>query len=176
MGNINKKEKIKFKHLNYSMNFDLSNKEDMDLDKSEEDFTKSQILNINNIFSEYSNKDLINSTLIPSLDDNSFLGEYKDEFKNIKLIKQDLISNIYKAENIKDNRKVSLKVYNKKNLEKGDYDFFLEQIKREEEIIRLCRSDNIINIYRKMETLDNIIFEMESWETNLKIVVNLSAN
>ena len=45
--------------------------------------------------------------------------------------------------------------------------FFLEQIKREEEIIELCKSDNIINIYRKIETSDNIVFEMESWDTNL---------
>ena len=91
---------------------------------------KSEVLNIDNKFHEHldSNEDLIKSTLSLSEDDN-FLGEYHDDFKSIKLIKKDLIYNIYKAENIKDNRKVSLKVYNKKKLEQGDYDFFLAQIK-----------------------------------------------
>ena len=129
---------------------------------------KSEVLNIDNKFHENldSNKDLRKSTLSLSEDDN-FLGEYKDDFKMIKLIKKDLIYKIYRAYNIKDNRTVSLKVYNKNNLKQGDYDFFLEQIKREEEIIKLCKSPYIINIYRKIETNDNIIFEMESWDTNL---------
>ena len=65
------------------------------------------------------------------------------------------------------NQNVSLKVYDKKKLEKGDYDYFMEQIKREEEIIKLCKCENIVNIYRKLETNQYIIFEMESWDINL---------
>jgi serine/threonine protein kinase len=169
MGNSNKyKKEKKFhenlynsaifgKHADIIEEFDYSNIS-----------MKSEVLKIdNNIYENLnSNENLIKSALNLSEDDN-FLGEYKDDFKFIKLIKKDLIYKIYKAENTKDNRKVSLKVYNKKELEQGDYDFFLEQIKREEEIIKLCDSPYIINIYRKIETNDNIIFEMESWETNL---------
>ena len=88
-------------------------------------------------------------------------------FFDIKLVKKDFIYNLYKAENIKEHRKVSLKVYDKKKLEKGDYDYFIEQIKREEEIINLCKCENIVNIYRKIETNQYIIFEMESWDINL---------
>ena len=95
---------------------------------------------------------------------NNFLGKYADEFYNIELIKKDFIYNLYRAENIKEHRKVGLKVYDKKKIEKGDYDYFIEQIKREEEIIKLCKSENIVNIYRKLETNEFIIFETESWD------------
>ena len=110
---------------------------------------------------------LAKSEIIESHKNNNFLGEYEKEFFNIKLIKKDLIYNLYKAENIKEQRDVTLKVYDKKKLEKGDYDYFLEQVKREEEIIKLCKCENIVNIYRKLETNNYIIFEMESWDINL---------
>ena len=128
---------------------------------------KSQVLNEKYNFFEHLilNEDIIESNL--NLSEYNFLGEYKDNFKIIKLIQKNLISKTYKAKNIKDNKNVSLKVYNKINLEHGDYDFFLDQIKREEEIIKLCKSDNIVNFYRKMETSDDIIYEMDSWDTNL---------
>ena len=99
---------------------------------------------------------------------NNFLGKYADEFYNIKLIKKDFIYNLYKAKNFKENRNVGLKVYDKKKIEKGDYDYFIEQIKREEEIIKLCKSENIVNIYRKLETNEFIIFETESWDITLE--------
>ena len=95
------------------------------------------------------------------------LGQYKNDYKIIGLLKKELISKIYEAENIKEQKIVSLKVYNKKALKKGDYDYFIEQIKREEEITKLCKSENIVNIYRKLETPENIIFEMDSWDMNL---------
>ena len=168
MGNSNKYKKEQKSNENLNKSAIFGKHEDIIKHLDSSISMKSEVPNIDNKFDEhfYSNKDLIKSTLNLSEDDN-FLGEYKDDFKLIKLIKKDLIYKIYKAENIKDNRTVSLKVYNKKELEQGDYDFFLEQIKREEEIIKLCESPYIINIYRKMETNDNIIFEMDSWDTNL---------
>ena len=92
---------------------------------------------------------------------NAFLEEYKNNFEIIKLLKNEFIYKIYQAKNIKDKKKVCLKVYDKKMLELGDYDYFLEQIKREEEIIKICKSKHIVNIYKKLETQNNIIFEME---------------
>ena len=107
-----------------------------------------------NFFGENNvSEDILNkSEIIELYKNNDFLGEYEDDFFDIKLVKKDFIYNLYKAENIKEHRKVSLKVYDKKKLEKGDYDYFMEQIKREEEIIKLCKCENIVNIYRKLET------------------------
>ena len=121
-----------------------------------------------NFFGENNvSEDILNkSEIIELYKNNDFLGEYEDDFFDIKLVKKDFIYNLYKAENIKEHRKVSLKVYDKKKLEKGDYDYFMEQIKREEETIKLCKCENIVNIYRKMETNQYIIFEMESWDIN----------
>jgi len=165
MGNSNKHKKEK--NTNKKLNNSGKHKNIIEhLDQN--NLMNSEFINTDNKFNENLNsiEDLIKPTLSFSEYEN-FLGEYIDDFKIIKIIKKDLIYNIYKAENIKDNREVSLKVYNKYNLKQGDYDFFLEQIKREEEIIKLCKSPYIINIYRKMENNDNIIFEMESWDTNL---------
>ena len=44
----------------------------------------------------------------------------------------------------------------------GDYDYFIDLIKREEEIVKLCKCGNIVNIYKKIETEDDIIFEIDS--------------
>jgi len=187
MGNSNKHKKVKKSQNNLNNSVILtSHKNNIELlDYSNEDLMKSQVLNEHPMKSQILSKDSMKSQDLNedynffenlilneeksslSLSEENFLGKYKDDFKVIKLIQKDLISRIYKAENLKENKLVSLKVYNKNNLEQGDYDFFLEQIKREEEIIKLCKSDNIINIYQKMETSNNIIYEMESWDTNL---------
>ena len=120
MGNLNKftKKQNSSEILN---NWVILDKDKIEYADLNENFNKSQVLNEDYNFFEnlYSNE----SMLILSKDDN-FLGEYKEDFKIIKLIQKDLISKIYKAENLKDKRTVSLKVYNKKNLEQGDYDFF----------------------------------------------------
>ena len=101
------------------------------------------------------------------IQNSDFLGLNKYDYSDVKPIKQDLIYEVYKAKNVKDNRKVCLKVYNKNILKKGDYDFFIEMINREEEIVKLCKSENIVNIYRRLENKDYIIFEKESWEISL---------
>ena len=98
---------------------------------------------------------------------NNFLEEFKDIFETVKIIRKEFIYKIYKAKNIKENRDVCLKVYDKKTLELGDYDYFLEQIKREEEIINICKSEHIVNIYTKLETKNSIIFEMEYVDIDL---------
>ena len=168
MGNSNKHKKEKNSKENLNNSVILTSHNDIiEYTDSNEKLMKSQVLNEKYNFFEHLilNEDIIESNL--NLSEYNFLGEYKDNFKIIKLIQKNLISKTYKAKNIKDNKNVSLKVYNKKNLEHGDYDFFLDQIKREEEIIKLCKSDNIVNFYRKMETSDDIIYEMDSWDTNL---------
>ena len=98
--------------------------------------------------------------------DTNFLGKYKNDYKIIKIMKKDFIYTIYGAINIK-NKEVCLKVYNKKKLKMGDYDYFIDLIKREEEIVKLCKCGNIVNIYKKIETEDDIIFEIDSWDFTL---------
>ena len=74
---------------------------------------------------------------------------------------------IYKAFKKKEDKEVILKIINKNQLKLGDYDFLLEQIKNEEEINKLCECENIVNLIRKFEIENNIIFEFESYTKNL---------
>ena len=103
----------------------------------------------------------------PNSIDNEFLGQYKNDYKIIQIMKKDLIFIIYKAINLFDGRCVCLKVYNKNKLKIGDFDYFIEQIQKEEEIVKLCKCQNIVNIYKKIENQSFIIFEMDSWDFNL---------
>ena len=43
----------------------------------------------------------------------------------------------------------------------------MEQIRREEEITKICKSENIVNIYQKFENPNCIIFELENCDTDL---------
>jgi len=96
-----------------------------------------------------------------------FLEEYDNNYSDKVIIKQEFIYKICKARNIKEKRNVCLKVYDKAKLELGNYDYFMEQIKREEEIINLCKSEYVIKIYKKLETHNYIIFEMEYFDSDL---------
>ena len=95
------------------------------------------------------------------------LGEYENNYEDIFLVKENNTSKIYKGFNIIDNRFICLKIIDKKQLELGEYDFLIQQIKREEEITKICKSENIVNFYQKYETLNNIIYEFEYCETDL---------
>jgi len=96
-----------------------------------------------------------------------FLGDYKNNYEDIFNVDENNISKIFKGYNKKEGREICLKVIDKKQIELGDYDFILEQIKREEEITKLCKSENIINFYQKLETQNNIIFELEYYSQNI---------
>ena len=98
-----------------------------------------------------------------SFDNNNFfqfLEELNNEYRIIKCINKSNISKIYQAENIFEKRKVYLKVIEKSKLSKYCKEF-MEQIKREEKILKLCKSQYIINLYEKIETKNYIIFELE---------------
>ena len=89
-----------------------------------------------------------------------FLEELNNNYKIIKFVNKSNISKIYHAENIKEKRSCLLKVIEKKKLE-NNYKEFIEQINREEEILKLCKSYYVINLYQKIETKNYIIFELE---------------
>jgi len=44
----------------------------------------------------------------------------------------------------------------------------MKQLEREEQYTKLCNSQNTVNFYNKLETEENIIFELEYCKTNLK--------
>ena len=73
---------------------------------------------------------------------------------------------VYSAFNAITKRNCSLKII-KKNLSKLGINSLLAQIKREEEITSLCNSEYTVNLYRKLETNDYIIFELEYFEDSI---------
>ena len=96
------------------------------------------------------------------------LGKYKGDYKEISFINENNKCKTYNAYNIKTKQDCLLKIINKKQLELGDYDFLIEQIRLEEEITKSCNSENTVNFYRKLETKNYIIFELEYCETDLR--------
>ena len=95
------------------------------------------------------------------------LENYKNEYEDCSMKEETNLGFIYNAYNKKAGRDCCLKIISKKQLQLGDYDFLLEQLDREEKISNLCNSENTVNFYRRLETKDNIIFELEYCEDNI---------
>ena len=96
------------------------------------------------------------------------LGKYYSDYDEIMFEDETNLSIIYKAINKKDQRFCCLKAINKEKLKLLDYNFLLKRLKKEEEITKLCNSENTVNFYRKLETENSIIFELEACDNNLK--------
>ena len=96
-----------------------------------------------------------------------YLEEYQQNYEDVFFVEESNTSKIFRGYNKVYQRDVCLKIIDKKQLELGDFDFLLEQIKREEEITKLCKSEYIVNFYQKFETNNSIIFELEYCETDL---------
>ena len=97
------------------------------------------------------------------------LGDYKDDYKDYFKVEKETtgLSETYQALNKKNKKSCCLKIISKEKLKMQDYDYLLERIKKEQEIQILCNSDNTVNFYRRLETEENIIFELEFYEQNL---------
>ena len=97
------------------------------------------------------------------------LGKYKNDYED--LVYEDVKSNdmikIYTAYNKKANRECCLKVISKEKLKTQDYNFLLERLNKEQEIQTLCNSTNTVNFYKRLETEENIIFELEYCDDTL---------
>ena len=102
----------------------------------------------------------------------SILGPYSNNYKILAKLDETNLSIIYKAFNITSNREVCLKVIDKEELKKGDYDFLLEQANKEGEITKLCNSEYTINLYGKLETQRYIIYELEYIEFSLRRLID----
>jgi len=100
------------------------------------------------------------------------LDKYKNEYEECSLIEETNLGFIYNAYNKKAERECCLKIISKKQLQLGDYDFLYNQLNREETITNLCNSEYTVNFYRRLETKDNIIFELEYCDDNLNNYLN----
>ena len=96
-----------------------------------------------------------------------FLGQYKDNYEEVVKNEETQMSKIYTAYNKYQNRSCYLKVISKEQMKKGDYDFLLEKIKREEQLTKLCQCKNVVQLYQKLETDKFYIFELEYLESNI---------
>ena len=95
------------------------------------------------------------------------LGNYNCIFKKIDLVEENILSKTYKVYDIPNEREIYLKIIVKNYLKKGNYDYLLDRINKEEEITNLCSSDNILKIYKRLETKESIIFVSEIFDMNL---------
>ena len=97
----------------------------------------------------------------------SFLGEYENNYEEILKDEESLINKLFFAFNIKSNRTCYLKVIDKENIKKFDYDFLNAQINKEKELSKICKSENIIELYDVLETNTHFILELEYSENNI---------
>ena len=99
---------------------------------------------------------------------SEYLGNYINDYKNVFKLEETGLCKIVMGENKNLKRLCILKIINKSHLKQLDYDLMKKQLEREEEYTKLCNSKNTVNFYRKIETEENIIFELEYCKTNLK--------
>ena len=103
---------------------------------------------------------------------SQMLGKYYADYEDFNFKAENNKCKVYHAYNKKSNQECCLKIISKKQLELGDYDFLLEQIKLEEEITKVCKSQNTVNFYRRLENDEYIIFELEFCQTDLREYLN----
>ncbi len=99
---------------------------------------------------------------------SSKFGIYKDDYEECFSVKKTKNGEIFRAFNKKSKMDCILKLISKEQLKKGDYDFLIERIKKEEEIMKLCNSENTVKFYRRIETEDYIILELEECDGSLE--------
>ena len=92
---------------------------------------------------------------------SEILSNYKNNFKDIFFEDKSEYNVTFRAIEKETNKNVFLKVYDKKLIEKGQKDFLLKQIEREDKITQLCKFENIVELYKKLETDLSIIFVYE---------------
>ena len=96
-----------------------------------------------------------------------FLGQYKNNYEEVVKFEETQMSKIYSAYNIYQQRACYLKTISKEQMKKGDYDYLLEKINREEQLTQLCQCKNVVQLYQKFETELYYIFELEYCENNI---------
>ena len=98
------------------------------------------------------------------MSESELLSFYRNKFKDIYLLDKKEYLYTFDAIEIQLDRPVFLKVYDLKLIEDGPKDLLLNQIKREEELIKLCKCENVIELYYTLDTDVSIIFVFEKCE------------
>ena len=99
---------------------------------------------------------------------SNIIKDYKDMF----LIENNRYGAIYRGIDSSSKRDVCIKIYCKELLEKGKADYLLKQIEREVELNKLCKSENILELYESIDTPEAIILKYEPYEMNLMDYLN----
>ena len=92
---------------------------------------------------------------------SGYLGQYENDYEHTFLKEETGLCKVYMGVNKNLQRTCILKIINKNHLKQLDYDLIMKQLEREEEYTKLCNSKYTVNFYRKLETEENIIFELE---------------
>ena len=96
--------------------------------------------------------------------------EGKNKYKEIKLIGEGSFAKVYKAINNNTGEKVALKKIDKKKLQMNDnINYFLEALKKEIEIMRVCECENSVKFYEYYEDDDYYTIVMELCDSTLKV-------
>ena len=96
---------------------------------------------------------------------SKILGQYIDDFTDIFFLEINNKNDIYLGYNNKEKREVSLKIINKEKYK--NYNLLKEALIKEINIVNVCKSENILNIFRLLETDKNFILEQEGYDINL---------
>jgi len=100
------------------------------------------------------------------------LGQYNNEYEIMGLRDETGLCEAYYGTNKNLERDCILKVINKEHIKQLDFDLIMKQLEREEQYTKLCNSENTVNFYKKLETEENIIFELEYCQSSLKDYLN----
>lgn len=97
------------------------------------------------------------------------LGNYADifgEFYRMDSCKT-FYSEFYSAYNKNSKKHVSLKIVSKEKLQQNYQDYLLNQLKIENDILKKCKSDYILNYYSNFESETSYIIEQEIFDCDL---------
>ena len=94
-----------------------------------------------------------------------FLGKYSKNYEEILMIDHTELSKIYVAYNKIQNKECCLKSINKEKIKK-DY-FLVQKINSEIQMNTICKSKNVIELYKTFETDNYYNFEFEYYDGNL---------
>ena len=92
------------------------------------------------------------------------LSTYKDNFDNVFQLDKKEYNSIYVAIEKESKKEVLLKIYDKRLIEEGPKDLILRQISREKELTQLCKCENVVELYKVLETNISYIFVYEKCE------------
>ena len=92
------------------------------------------------------------------------LSTYKDNFTSVFIADKKEYHATFDAIDKESNMAVFLKVYDKRLIEDGPKDLLLRQIEREKELTQLCRCENVVELFKVLETDISYIFVYEKCE------------